>query len=319
MSRHARQEMIIGAAAQARLAASHVLVIGAGGLGVPVLQYLVGAGIGRITLLDPDHVEESNLHRQVLYRMDDIGMPKAEAAARHLRALAPALDITAEVASLTPSRAPDLVAGVDLVVDGADSFAVSYILSDACLAAGKPLVSGSVLGARGYAGMYCGAAPSLRAVFPDLPQTAATCATAGVLGPVVGMTGTLCAQLALAHLAGQEPRPAGRLVTLDMESYAPSSFSFLGAPEPSQRWPFIDAGLLRDGDQMIELRPEAEAPAPFVPQARRARPDEVTGLALDPARRVVLGCQTGLRSWRAARALAEAGRYDIALCAAVAA
>ncbi|MFU1479146.1 ThiF family adenylyltransferase [Roseovarius sp. C7] len=319
MSRHARQEMIIGRAAQARLAASHVLIIGAGGLGVPVLQYLAGAGIGRITLIDPDHVEESNLHRQVLYRMDDIGTPKAEAAARHLRGLAPALEITTEVAALTPSRAPELVAGADLVIDGADSFAVSYILSDACLAAGRPLVSGSVLGARGYAGLYCGTAPSLRAVFPDLPQSAATCASAGVLGPVVGMTGTLCAQLALAHLAGQEPPPAGRLISLDMENYAPSAFSFAGAPEPAQAWPFVDAPLLHDTDQCIDLRPETEAPEPFAPAARRALPEEVTRLNLDPARRVVLGCQTGLRSWRAAGLLAETGRYDIALCAAVAA
>ncbi|WP_035898317.1 HesA/MoeB/ThiF family protein, partial [Labrenzia sp. DG1229] len=204
MNRYARQMQLpeIGEAGQSKLGKAHVAVVGAGGLGCPVLQYLAGAGIGRISIFDPDEVEESNLHRQPIYGMPDIGSPKALAARDALRTLNPQVKVSANVEALGPSKAIEIVAQVDLVIDAADSFATSYILSDACLAECTPLISASVLGQTGYVGGFCGGAPSLRAVFPELPATGVTCATAGVLGPVVGVIGALQAQIALRIFLG---------------------------------------------------------------------------------------------------------------------
>ena len=125
----------VGAAGQARLAAASVVVVGAGGLGCPVLQYLAGAGVGRLVIVDHDRVEETNLHRQPLYGMADIGTLKVEAADAALRRFNPGIAIDTVAERLTPQNATALVAGADLVVDAADSFAVTYVLSDACLAA----------------------------------------------------------------------------------------------------------------------------------------------------------------------------------------
>ena len=186
--RYARQTVLpeVGAAGQARLAAARVLVVGAGGLGSPVLATLAGAGVGQLTVLDHDRVEESNLHRQPLYRMTDIGRSKAEAVREALLAANPAISVDAMPRRLAVAEAPDLIAAADLVLDCADSLAVTYVLSDACRADSKPLVSASVLGLSGYVGAFCGGAPSYRAVFPDMPSTVGSCAANGVLGSAVG-------------------------------------------------------------------------------------------------------------------------------------
>ncbi|MGH1413872.1 MAG: ThiF family adenylyltransferase [Pelagimonas sp.] len=315
MSRYARQELVIGTQAQRALAQAHVLVVGAGGLGSPVLQYLCGAGVGDITIVDHDHVEESNLHRQPLYRLEDIGRPKAIAACEHLRAANPYPRLHPQVYRLSPTTAKMAISQADVVIDAADSFAVSYILSDLCLAAGLPLISASVLGQTGYVGGYCGSAPSIRAVFPDLPSTAGSCAQNGVLGPVVGMVGTTQAQMALAYLSGQDPTPLGRLLTLDAKNFGFGGFDFSGAEEPEAAIGFVDASALSHGDQLIELRSEQESPTPFAPQARRVLPQDIQTTQLDPNSRVVLACQTGLRAWHAGQALQTMGFGDIALFA----
>src|SRR5690606_13208938 len=156
MTRYARQMVLpeVGAAGQERISAARVLIVGAGGLGVPALQYLAGAGIGQITLIDADTVEETNLHRQPLYRIDDIGQPKVRAAAQALARLNPAVKVEALKDPLTPVNAPALIAAADVVLDCADSYAASYTLSDGCLAAGKPLISASALGLSGYVGGF---------------------------------------------------------------------------------------------------------------------------------------------------------------------
>lgn len=304
MNRYARQTILpeIGAVGQVCINAAHVLVVGAGGLGVPVVQYLAGAGVGHITLVDPDHVEEANLHRQPIYG-PHIGACKALAAAAFARMLNPQLAVVPRVEWLTPTNAPELVAGADLVLDCADSFAVSYILSDTCQTAGKPLISASVLGLGGYVGGFCGGAPSLRALFPDLPDTVATCATAGVLGPVVGMFGMLQAQMALAVLIGLKPAPLGLLIRYDMAGFRPSSFRFDSAPEPdSPPHRFIDATDLRPDDFAVELRGMDEAPVPFTPHAQRLSVEDFgpAGPSPAPGQRAVLACRSGLRAWRAA-------------------
>lgn len=147
MSRYARQMILegVGAEGQARLGAARVLVVGAGGLGVPVLQYLAGAGVGRIVIVDPDRVERSNLHRQTLYGERSLGQAKAAAAAAVLADLNTEVVVEAIVGRLDPASAGPLVATADVVLDCADSFAVSYTLSDACAAAGRPFITASAL------------------------------------------------------------------------------------------------------------------------------------------------------------------------------
>lgn len=318
MNRYARQMILpeIGAEGQARLSAAHLLVVGAGGLGVPVVQYLAAAGVGRITLVDPDIVEETNLHRQPIYG-PHIGQPKARAAAEFAHALNPQVTVTPLVAWLTPDNAPGLVADADLVLDCADSFAVSYILSDCCLAAGKPLISASVLGLSGYVGGFCGSAPSLRAVFPDLPETLATCATAGVLGPVVGMFGLIQTQMALALLVGLTPSPLGQLIRYEMQGFRSSGFRFDGAPEPGAHFPFIAKNALQADDFVIDLRDEAEAPQPAAPHAQRLKVEDLgpSGPLPAPNQRAVFACRSGLRAWRAADRLRPHWPGEIALLA----
>jgi molybdopterin/thiamine biosynthesis adenylyltransferase/rhodanese-related sulfurtransferase len=316
-ARYATQARLpgIGMDGQARLADARVLVVGAGGLGCALLPLLVGAGVGSLTLIDPDRVELGNLHRQTLYRMDDIGRPKVEAAASSLRVLNPDVRIEALHRPLTPAEAPTQVAAVDVVVDAADQFAVSYLLSDACLAARRPLVSASAVGMAGYAGVFCGDAPSYRAVFPQWPAGATDCATAGVLGPVVAMIGALQAQLVLALLLDLSPSPGGRLFRWDGRDFG--SFDFGGASEPEQAWPLLDPVQLASDDVVIDLRSLDEAPHSPLPQALRVTPETLPTLwpQLADAPRVVLACRSGLRAARAAAWLHRQGCTRLALIA----
>lgn len=318
--RYARQIVMpeIGPEGQARLARSAVLVVGAGGLGCPVSSYLVGAGIGRLLLVDPDRVEESNLHRQPLYRMSDVGRLKVEAAAEALVAYNPGVEVEALALRLAPDNVAELVARADIVVDAADSFAASYVLSDACREAGKPLVSASIVGLSGYVGAYCGGGPSYRAVFPEMPARAADCATAGVLGPAVATLGLLQAQMALLLALGLEPSPLGRVISFDARRLTFGGFSFAGAPEPlSGSFPFIAPSQLSAGDIVVELRGVEEAPVAAAPDAIRLAVEEIDRLSLNDAegRRVVLCCRTGIRAARAAGRLSARGATDLALMA----
>lgn len=318
--RYARQTVLpeIGAAGQARLGAAHVLVVGGGGLGAPVLQYLAGAGIGRVTLVDPDTVDRSNLHRQPLFGERCIGRPKAEAAAAALLDLNPEVEVHPVIARLDPSNVDALLDTADLALDCADSFAVSYTLSDACFIRGVPLISASALALSGYVGGFCGGAPSLRAVFPELPDRAAFCATAGVLGPVVGVVGSLQAQMALAVLLRLAPSPLGRLVSFDGRDFRFSGFRFYGAPEPEDTvLRFLGESEIKDADFVVDLRGTDEAPRPIVPAALRYSVEEIAagGPVPEPGQRAVLCCRSGLRSWQAARRLQEVWSGDIFLVA----
>jgi sulfur-carrier protein adenylyltransferase/sulfurtransferase len=318
--RYARQMILpeVGPAGQARLGAATVLVAGAGGLGCAVLQYLCAAGVGRLLIVDPDRVEESNLHRQPLYRMSDLGAPKARAAAAALGQLDPRVTVEAAVQRLTPANAPQWVSRADIIVDAADSLALTYILSDECRRRGKPLVSASVLGLCGYAGAFCGGAPSYRAVFPEMPRQAGSCAQTGVLGTAVGVIGTLQAHLTLALLLELSPTVLGRLVSVDLRTLRCSGFSFASAPEPSgPALRFIAPEEVTAADVVVDLRSLAEAPRSPFPGALRMAVEEVAGAGLAPAAnaRVVLCCRSGIRAWRAARALQRAGHADLALIA----
>ena len=313
MSRYARQMQVpgVGAIGQARLTASHVLIVGAGGLGCTVIPALAAAGVGRLTIIDPDQVEMSNLHRQTLFNAADLGLHKAISAAACARALNLDCQATALTVRLDPGNAPGLIGDADLVVDAADSFAVTYTLSDLCLAAGKPLISASIIGRVGYAGGFCGAAPGYRAVFPDLPAQAASCASAGVLGPAVAALGAVQAQMALSVLIGLEPSPLGRIVTLDMASWRFGGFGFENATD-APGFGFVAATQIVATDTLVDLRPAGTVQA--IPGAQLLAPDDLADWPI-PAGRVVLCCSTGLRAWRGAQVLAACGATALALLA----
>jgi molybdopterin/thiamine biosynthesis adenylyltransferase len=314
MNRYARQMILpdIGAEGQARLAHTHVLVVGAGGLGVPVLQYLAGAGVGQITLVDGDMVAEHNLHRQPLYRMDQLGQPKAQAAADALAALNPDVQVTPCAEWLDPANAPAFVSAADVVLDCADTFAASLTLSDTCRDTGTPLITASALALAGYVAGCCATAPSLRAIFPDLPERGATCATAGVMGPVVGAIGALQAQMALSVLLRLSPSPLGQLIRFDAASWRMAGFRFDAAPEPDTPLPFIARSQIRANDLLIDLRTEA---APFCGDARHVPPAAMAAFTPPGGTRVVLACTTGLRAHNAGQDLQTRWPGDIALLA----
>ncbi|MCE5972150.1 HesA/MoeB/ThiF family protein [Sinirhodobacter sp. WL0062] len=317
MSRYLRQTALpeIGTEGQARLAHARVTIIGAGGLGCGVIPALAGAGVGHLTILDPDHVEEGNLHRQTLYRMTDIGQPKSLCAAREAIALNPGIRTEGHVTRLMPSNIAAALEGADLIIDAADSFAVSYMLSDHCHANAIPLVSASVLARQGYVGAFCGDGPSYRAVFPDVPEHMASCNETGVMGPVVAAIAALQAQMALSILIGHQPSPIGQLLHLDLANWRISAMRFDNALEPISRYPFISQAQIDHADLVIDLRPEAEAAQPAHPSARRIAPAELNALGAPADQRLVLCCRSGLRAMRAARKLTGMGHRHIALLA----
>ena len=318
--RYGRQSVLreVGAAGQARLGRASVLVVGAGGLGCAVLQYLAAAGVGRLVIVDHDRIEESNLHRQPLYRMSDLGRLKAQAAQAALQELNPGVRLEAVTERLTSLNAAPLVGAAEVVVDAADAFAVSYLLSDACVRAGKPLVSASVLALQGYVGAFCAGAPSYRAVFPELPRHAGSCAESGVLGTAVGVIGTLQAHLTLALLLEWQPSVLGRLISIDFRTLHVGGFSFAAATEPAGvPLTFIAPSEVGAEDIVIDVRSLTEAPvSPFrgalrlgvesIEKAERRFPHQT---------RIVLCCRTGVRAWRAARALQSQGHANVALIA----
>ena len=161
MNRYQRQQMLpeIGEAGQRRLRAARVLVVGAGGLGSTLLPLLAGAGVGYLRIWDPDRVALHNLHRQTLYTEEDVGQPKALCAARALAARNQECVTEARQQALRASTVGQALSQVDLAIDAADSFAVTYTLSDACWPRNIPLISASVLGRQGYVGGFCGGAP----------------------------------------------------------------------------------------------------------------------------------------------------------------
>jgi molybdopterin/thiamine biosynthesis adenylyltransferase/rhodanese-related sulfurtransferase len=220
-SRHLRLPQV-GLAGQEALARSRVLLVGAGGLGSPAAFYLAAAGVGLLRLVDDDVVDRSNLQRQILHTELRIGQPKVASAAEALRALNPRTRIEPLALRLTPDNVESLLADVDVVIDGADNFPTRYLLSDACVKLGKPLVYGAVHRFEGQvtvfdAGRRRGQAPCYRCLFPEAPgaQEAPNCAEAGVLGVLPGIIGLLQATEALKLLLGLGESLAGRLLSFD--------------------------------------------------------------------------------------------------------
>ncbi len=211
LDRYARHLLLpeVGLEGQRRLRASKVALVGAGGLGSPIALYLAAAGVGHLALIDDDRVERSNLQRQVLHGEADIGRPKVDSGADRLRALNPDIALRAIDARLSAANVESLLAGHDLVVDGADNFATRYLISDACVRLGMPMVYGAVQRFHGQVSVFwpgrAGAPGSCyRCLFPEPPppEFAPNCAEAGVLGVLPGLIGLLQATEVLKLLLG---------------------------------------------------------------------------------------------------------------------
>ena len=223
-----------GVEGQRRLRAASVLVIGAGGLGAPVLNYLAAAGIGSITIIDDDVVEASNLQRQVIHRRVDVTRAKVDSAAAALHRLDPDLHVTAIEDRLSPDNALELFAAHDVVLDGADNFATRYLSNDAAELTGTPLVWGTIFRFAGQVSTFVpGHGPMLRDLFPDIPEpdSVPNCAEGGVLGVLCGTVGSAMATEAIKLICGIGTPFIGRLLRYDALDGEYSTLRFSSDPD----------------------------------------------------------------------------------------
>ena len=207
----------VGPAGQRSLLDSAVLVVGAGGLGAPAIQYLAAAGVGRLGIIDDDVVERSNLQRQVVHGDSDVGAKKVDSAAEFVAQLNP--DVTTETYDqrLTPENATALVAEYDFVVDGSDNFRTRYLVNDACTLAGIPFSHGAIYRFEGQVTTFDGNSPCYRCLFPEAPPegTVPDCATTGVLGVLPGVVGSIQATETVKYLMDIGESLTGRLLSYD--------------------------------------------------------------------------------------------------------
>lgn len=219
MERHNRNIAIegFGHEGQRKLRAARVLVIGAGGLGSPVLFYLAAAGVGTLGIVDSDVVELSNLQRQILHRTCDIGVAKTDSAAEKLRALDPAVVVETYPLRFTPENAAELIAGYDFVVDCCDNYDTKFLINDVCVAASKPFSHGAILALRGEVMTWVPGRTDYRSVFggPPAPGSVPTPAEAGTLGAVVGIVGSIQATEVIKYLTGVGELILDRMLVVD--------------------------------------------------------------------------------------------------------
>jgi molybdopterin/thiamine biosynthesis adenylyltransferase len=243
LERYARHIVLreVGGPGQAKLKAARVLVVGAGGLGAPVLLYLAAAGVGALGIVDDDDVSLSNLQRQVIYGTDDIGKRKVDGAEAVIARLNPHVAVETHMMRIDASNALDLLSRYDLIADGSDNFATRYLVSDACYFAKKPLVTamlhtfdGSLTSIRAHEKGADGKPnPTYRCLFPEPPPagTVPACAEAGILGALPGVLGSLMALEVIREIVGFGEGLVGRLLMVDTRSMRFETFNYGWDPE----------------------------------------------------------------------------------------
>ena len=319
----------IGAKGQAALARARVLIVGLGGLGSPVLQYLAGAGVGCLGLVDADVLDASNLHRQPIYALSEVGNPKVDLARAAVSDINPCVQVETHGAGLNAGNALELIRAYDIVIDCSDNFRTKYLINDAAVLAQKPAIFASVYQYEGQLQVY---KPDLehaclRCLWPDAiaDGVVGNCAEAGVLGPVPGAFGTLQALLTLKILLQMNGQLEGELLLLDFMNFsslkikAPRRVECVAPAcahihELTREDPGIEIALsslaaaAERGFEVIDIRtPEEVAARPagarHIPMANLlANP-----ALLEPARDVLLVCATGKRSLAAAQQLRKRG------------
>jgi len=234
----------IGIGGQEKLKHAKVLVIGAGGLGCPVLQYLAAAGVGTIGIVDDDIVDESNLQRQILFNVEDLKKQKADVAAKKLKLQNPHVSFTSHTIRFTSANALDIISHYDIIVDGSDNFPTRYLVNDACVMLNKPLVFGSIFKFEGQASVFnFKNGPTYRCLFPEPPIDSPNCAEIGVLGVLPGIIGTLMANETLKIILGIGEILSGKLFVLDALNFQTQIISFARNPENLKIKSLIDYDL----------------------------------------------------------------------------
>ncbi len=337
LRRYSRHLLIpeVGVQGQLRLRDARALVVGAGGLGSPVLQYLAAAGVGRIGIVDDDVVDETNLQRQTIFGGDDVGRAKAEVAGERLRRLNGWIGIDVFRTRLTADNARDLIRAYDVVVDCSDNFSTRYAINDAAYFEGKPDVYASIYRFEAQLSTFArGAGPCYRCLFPEAPDPARapTCAEGGVLGALAGIAGALQASEALKLLLGVTPGLQGRLLLFDarttrlrevrfardpgcdlcghdprittMVALATTDEAAAEAIEPAQ----LEAALAA-GARLLDVREPHERLLGTLPGALTIPASQLEGrlAELDSAERYVVACRVGVVSRWVVDRLREAG------------
>lgn len=226
-----------GEAAQLKLKAARVLIVGAGGLGCPALQYLAAAGVGTLGIVDDDRVSRSNLQRQILYTDADVGEMKVAVAAERLMAMNPDIRCVRHALRLTVDNALELIGQYDLVLDGSDNFATRYLVNDACVLAGKPLVYGALHRYQGQVSVFnFEGGPTYRCLFPEPPnpKDAPNCSEIGVLGFLPGIVGVMQATEVIKVLTGIGEPLAGKLLIFDALKMSQTIVRFKRVPGYAQ-------------------------------------------------------------------------------------
>jgi sulfur-carrier protein adenylyltransferase/sulfurtransferase len=318
----------VGAAGQAVLAASRVLIVGAGGLGSPVLQYLAGAGVGFLGLVEPDILQASNLHRQPIYELAQVGEPKAALAAAAVAKLNPTVRVQTHAERFGADNALRLVRAHDVVVDCTDNFRTKFLINDAAVLAGRPAVFASVYQYEGQLQVYqpLDSHACLRCLWPDATPDGivGNCAEAGVLGPVPGAFGSLQALLTLKILLKMRGQLDGELLLMDFTAFSSTK---LKAPrrrecvaprctlvreiEPEDADIEIAPGSLEEAARTYRLV-DVRTPEEFAAEPSPARHIPMAALLADPGSlaehaEYLLICASGKRSLAAARELRKLG------------
>jgi molybdopterin-synthase adenylyltransferase len=288
--RYSRQVLFrpLGEQGQARIRAARVLVAGCGGLGAESASLLARAGVGFLRIVDRDVVELSNLQRQALFEEADVreGLPKAVAAARRLARVNADVAVEPVVADLGPRNVRDLLEGIDLVVDGFDSFESRFLLNDACVEKGLPWVYGACIGSTGLAALLVpGRTPCLRCLLPEIPEpgTAATCDTAGILGPAAHLASSMQVGRALRWLATREAPAEAELVYADVWEGRFTRTALPFRPEENRcpccverRFDFLSVETPQAaalcGRDSVQVRPLVPSRPDFTSLAERLRP-----------------------------------------------
>ncbi|AKK10130.1 ThiF family adenylyltransferase [Corynebacterium uterequi] len=321
-NRYVRQVTLpgFGHAGQEALAAAHVAVVGAGGLGSPALLYLAAAGVGRIRVIDDDAVELSNLHRQVIHTTARVGTSKADSAAATMRELNPEVRVDVVNERVTWDNSRELLDGCDVVLDGSDNFDTRHVVSHACARLRIPHVWASILGFEAQLSVFwAGRGPIYEDLFPTppAPGTVPSCAQAGVLGPVVGVVGSAMAMEALKIVSGVGTPLVGRLGYFDSLSgtweYVPLVASsavteHVLRQDPPRQTP-VDVPEIDhlDGSLLLDVREPEETALGIIPGALLVPLADVLAGWTPADSRVVVYCASGVRSVQAAAALRSRG------------
>lgn len=332
-TRYSKQIILpeIGISGQEKLQSASVLVIGAGGLGCPVLQYLTAAGMGTIGIADGDVVDLSNLQRQVLYTTADLGNSKASTAAAKLRDLNPHVTFQVHPEFISNANVLDILYNYDIIVDGSDNFATRYLVSDACVLLNKPMVSGAIYKFEGQVSVfnYLGG-PTYRCLFPEPPGAGESpnCADIGVVATLPGIVGTIQANEVIKMITGTGTVLSGKLLVIDTLTMQTDMFSFAANPANKNK-----TSLPEEPEKTCKvpvtqitytdlLKMSANASTVHIVDVREAEEHAISNIGginvplsvlekrysdLNPAFDIVVYCASGIRSMHAARMLSEKG------------